>query len=255
VDQGYGTVRIQLGGYGGGGFIPDTMGGRHFSEEAYLDAVPAAFAACRERFGPGLGLCHDVHSHLSPAAAVSLARLVEPHRPFFVEDILPPENVAWYRNIRSVSTTPQAVGELFTNPAEWMPLITERLIDFIRARVSKIGGVSRAIRLAHVAEAFGVRTAWQEGYDNDPVNWSSALHLDMAAMSFGIQEENHFTPAEHAAFPGTPVVEGGAATPSNRPGLGVLLDDAAAAGLRRVGPSAGAWWEPDRGKDGTPIRP
>ena len=32
--------------------------------------------------------------------------------------------------------TPQAMGELFVNPHEWMPLITARLIDYVRMRVS-----------------------------------------------------------------------------------------------------------------------
>ena len=33
------------------------------------------------------------------------------------------------------------MGEIFTNPQEWVPMISERLIDFVRCRVSTVGGL------------------------------------------------------------------------------------------------------------------
>src|SRR5207237_4639561 len=111
---------------------------------------------------------------------------------FFVEDILPPDQIDWFRQIRQVTSTPMAMGELFTSPREWVPLISERLIDFIRCRVSQIGGITAAKKVASLCEAFGVRTAWQEGGDSDPVNQIAAYHVDMSISGFGIQEENDF---------------------------------------------------------------
>ena len=129
-----------------------------------------------------------------------LAKALEPHRLFFVEDILPPEHVAYYRHIKQACTTPQAMGELFTNVAEFLPLVQERLIDFMRIRVSKAGGITPARKIANLCEFYGVHTAWQEGGDNDPVNQMAAYHLDLASWNFGIQEENHFTDDELAVF-------------------------------------------------------
>ena len=82
---------------------------------------------------------------------------------------LPPEQIAWFRLIRQQCTTPQAIGELFISPQEWMPLITEHLIDFIRVRVSKAAGITQCKKIANLCEWFGLHTAWQEGGDNDPV--------------------------------------------------------------------------------------
>ena len=104
------------------------------------------FAYLRDKLGFGPKLTHDVHEHLRPNMAVALAKLLEPYRLFFLEDVLPPEQVAYYRQIRQQCTTPQAVGELFINVQEWLPLISERLIDFIRVRVSKAGGSPRRRR-------------------------------------------------------------------------------------------------------------
>src|SRR5262245_50990582 len=136
----------------------------------YLQTIPRMFDYLRDKLGFGPKLTHDVHSHLKPHNAVTLAKTLEPHQLFFLEDNLPPEHVDYYRLIKQQCTTPQAMGELFVNPHEWLPLITERLIDFIRCRVSKVGGITQAQKIAHLAEWYGVNTAWQEGGNPDPVN-------------------------------------------------------------------------------------
>ena len=77
---------------------------------------------------------------------------------FFVEDLLPPEQVAWYKEVRQVCATPQAVGELFTNSAEYYPLIADRVINFIRTRVTAIGGITPAKKTSRIcARRSGLR--------------------------------------------------------------------------------------------------
>ncbi len=92
-------------------------------------------------------LLHDVHEHLTPASAVKLARKLEPVNMFFVEDILPPEQIDHFARISTTTTTPMAMGELFTHPHEWRPLIANRWIDFIRCRVGMIGGITQAKKI------------------------------------------------------------------------------------------------------------
>ncbi len=265
LEEGYPVVRCQLGPYGGGGFLApeQTSRPRHappqercFDDEAYLENIPKMFAHLRSQLGFGPKFTHDVHEHLRPHNAVQLAKLLEPYRLFFVEDILPPEQVAWFRLIRQQCTTPQAMGELFVNPHEWTPLITERLIDYVRVRVSKGAGITQCRKIATLCEWFGVHTAWQEGGDNDPVNQMAAVHLDLASWSFGIQEENHFRPEELEAFPGHAVLDGGHLYANDRPGLGIDVDEEKAALLldpvRAYQPR---WMAEDRRADGTVVRP
>jgi mannonate dehydratase len=95
---------------------------------------------------------------------------MEPFHTFFVKDLLPPEQVDHLRRIRQVTSAWIAVGELLTHPLEWNPLVAERLIDFVRCRLSAIGGITPGRKIAAVCEASGCRTAFQEGGDNDPVN-------------------------------------------------------------------------------------
>lgn len=194
--------------------------------------------------------------HLRPNVAVMLAKLLEPYRLLFLEDVLSPEQVAYFRLIRQQCTTPQAMGELFVSPHEWLPLIEERLIDFVRVRVSKVGGITQARKIAHLCEWYGVQTAWQEGGDNDPLNQAAAMHLDLASWNFGIQEENHFRPEELEAFPGHAVLEGGYLYANDRPGLGIDLDETRAAALLAPDGRRGSFFmAEDRKADGTVVRP
>ena len=264
MEEGYSVIRCQLGPYGGGGFIdadkalrpknawPQT---RAFDDEAYLENIPKMFEYLRQKLGFGPKLTHDVHEHLRPQSAVTLSKLLEPYRLFFLEDVLSPEQVHWYRLIREQCTTPQAMGELFINPHEYLPLITERLIDYVRVRVSKGGGITPCRKIATLCEWFGIQTAWQEGGDNDPVNQMAAVHLDMASHSFGIQEENHFPQEELEAFPGHAVLEGGYLYPNDQPGLGIDIDEEKAVALLGSASAAPRYMAEDRRADGTMVRP
>jgi mannonate dehydratase len=265
LEEGYQVVRCQLGVYGAEGFVPADRANqpkdgwsreRVFDDELYVQNVEKTFAHLRNKLGFGIKLTHDVHEHLKPHLAVALAKILEPFRLFFLEDVLPPEHIAYYRLIRQQCTTPQAMGELFVNTQEWLPLISERLIDYIRCRVSKVGGITPARKIAHLAEWYGVQTAWQEGGNTDPINFTASMHLDMASWNFGIQEDNYFTPEELEAFPGHPVLKGGYLYPNDRPGLGIDVDEAKAAKL--LNPERARiprYVAEDRRADGTVVRP
>ena len=81
--------------------------GAAFDEAQYVDAIPRLFDYLRAKAGFSAKLIHDVHSHLSGMNAVELARRLQPYQMFFVEDILPPEQIDFYRNIREICTTPK----------------------------------------------------------------------------------------------------------------------------------------------------
>ena len=219
METGFRHIRLQYGegGYGGGGFIRASEGnraeggyqGQAFDEDLYVETIPPVFEYVRSKVGFAPKLLHDVHSHLTGANAVLFSKKMEPYHLFFVEDLLGPEHLDWYHEVRKVCATPQAVGEVFSNPAEYYPLIAARLIDFIRTRVTAIGGITQAKKIANLCEVFGVKTAFQEGGENDPVNQLAAYHVDISSTAFGIQEENHFPPQVHEMMPGTAEIRKG----------------------------------------------
>ncbi|TBL78252.1 enolase C-terminal domain-like protein [Paenibacillus thalictri] len=256
-EMGYRYIRCQMGGYGGKNHklhSPDYVPpGAYFDPQVYVRSVPAIFEHIRGKFGYDLELLHDVHERLAPIEAVRLAKQLEPYRLFFLEDALPPEQLDWFRMIRSQCTTPLAMGELFVHPMEWTPLIAERLIDYIRVHISAIGGITPARKLAVLCEAFGVRTAWHGPGDVSPVGHAANVHLDVSSHNFGIQEWSHVSDQLLTVFPGTPEVRGGYVYISDAPGLGVDIDEQAAARFPCVNKLPE--WTLARTPDGTSVRP
>jgi mannonate dehydratase len=261
--SGYRNIRVQMGGYGGGGFLAAGQGsrpegtkvGQAFDEETYVEQVPKFFEQIRAKVGTEPKLCHDVHSHLTGMNAAEFCRRMQPLQMLFVEDVLAPEQVAWYKQIRQVCTTPQAVGELFTHPFEYLPLITDRLIDYVRCRVSGIGGITPAKKVATMCEVFGVKTAFQEGGENDPVNQLAAYHVDISSPGFGIQEENHFPDSVRELMPGMAEIRRGYLYGSDKPGLGIDINESVAAKFPIKIPADGGPYRLDRAVDGSVVKP
>lgn len=257
VEQGYRYVRCQLGGYGGRSrshHSPEgALAGVYFDPMAYARSIPHLFATVRDRFGTELEVLHDVHERLAPIEAIRLAKELEPYRLFFLEDPFPPEQSAWLEHLRQQSAVPIALGELFNHPQEWVPLISARLIDFIRVHLSQIGGLTPARKLATLCETFGVRTAWHGPADTSPVGHAANLHLDLSSLNFGIQEWAGFSESVYEVFPGCPQVRDGYLYPNDLPGLGIDLDEKMAARYPCTdGPPA---WTLARLPDGTATWP
>ena len=110
--------------------------------------------------------------------------------------------------------------------------------------------------VARLAEWFNVRTAWHGPGDTSPIGHAANAHIDLAVWNFGIQEENHFAAAELEAFPGHALLEGGYLYGSDRPGLGIDIDEQKAAALLEPGKTGYALSiAEDRRVDGTVVRP
>jgi len=257
IEQGYHYVRCQVGGYPGlEGRQARTDGaapGDYFYPREKLREIPRLFETLRTELPPDIELLHDIHERLAPVDAVYLAKALEPYRLYFLEDVLAPEDLEWFANIRSVCATPLAMGELFNHPREITPLVAGRLIDFIRVHMSQIGGLTPALKLAHLCAAFGVRTAWHGPGDVSPVGMAANVHLDMACINFGIQEWAARAEIEYEMFPGLPPVKAGYVYPNERPGLGIEFDEKLAAKFPCT--DENPEWTVSRLPDGTLWRP
>jgi mannonate dehydratase len=200
-----------------------------WSSERYLPVVPELFAAAREALGWDIHLLHDVHHRLKPIEAARLGKDLEPYRPFWIEDPTPAENQDAFRLIRQHTTTPLAVGEIFNSIWDCKALIENQLIDYIRATVTHAGGITHLRRIAALADLYGVRTGCHGATDLSPVSMAAALHVDLSIPNFGVQEYMRHTAETDAVFPHAYAFADGQLHPGDAPGLGVDIDEAAAA--------------------------
>jgi mannonate dehydratase len=144
------------------------------------------------------------------------------------------------------------LGELFVNQAEWVPLVSKRLMDFMRMHISACGGLNMARKVASCCEFFGVRTAWHGPANVSPVGHAVNMHIDLAVPNFGCGEGAPFSQTLQDLFPGSPERRNGLTIPNDLPGLGIDIDEKVAAKLVPTTPGS------DRGNrcnDGSPCRP
>ena len=223
----------------------------------YVRMLPKFFEHLRTKLGDEVELLHDVHERVGLNQAINLCKALEPYRLYFLEDPFPPEENDHFRLLRQQTSIPIAMGELFNTQHEYLPLIRERLIDFIRIHISQIGGLSPARKVAALSEFFGVRTAWHGPGDASPVAHAAQLALELASYNFGVHEGGGFPKETQEVFVGCPEVKNGYMLAQEKPGLGIEVDEKLAARFPiPAGPPHFDYsWGTTRRKDGTVIRP
>jgi mannonate dehydratase len=271
--QGFRHVRVQVAtpgyaGYGARSGAPAAAGARSdvvgptspraiWEPAPYVRMVPKLFEHLRAKLGDEVELLHDVHERVTLNQAINLCKSLEPYRLFFLEDPLPPEDNDHFRLMRQQTSIPLAMGELFNTQHEYVPLIRERLIDFIRIHISQIGGLSPARKVAALSEFFGVRTAWHGPGDASPLAHAAQLALELASYNFGVHEGSGFPKETQEVFVGCPEVRNGYMLAQEKPGLGIEVDEKLAARfpIPDGPPNFDYSWGTTRRQDGTVIRP
>jgi mannonate dehydratase len=214
---------------------------------AYLRHVPTVFEHVRQEFGPELPLLHDAHHRLTPIEAAKLGQRLEPYDLFWLEDCTPAENQQSLRIVRQHTTTPLAIGEVFNTVWDFQQLISEQLIDYVRAAATHFGGVSPLRKVMDFAAQFQIRSGFHGPTDVSPVGFAAQLHVGLAIHNFGIQEYMAHSEATNSVFGQSMTFRDGYLHPGDGPGLGVELDERAAAGF----PYQPAYLPVSRLRDGT----
>lgn len=233
MSQGFRNIRMQVGvpgmeGYGSSheqAKISALHSGPMFEPAYYIRRAIKLLEEGRKQLGEEIGILHDVHERVTPNQAVYMAKAVEPLNLFFLEDALSPEDIAYFRQIRQQCSTPLAMGELFNSPHEWGPLISERLIDYMRMHVTQMGGFTPARKAAILGEHFGVKTAWHGPGDVSPIGHAANVTLDVVSYNFGVQEYSPFNERLQEVFHGCPVMKDGYLWVNEKPGWGIEVDE------------------------------
>jgi len=98
----------------------------------------------------------DGNSAFTPKRAIEVGRLLEQHRYSHFEEPCPFPELEWTAEVAKALDIPVSGGEQDTDLSQWQRMIRMRAVDIVQPNVSYVGGISRALRVARMANEAGM---------------------------------------------------------------------------------------------------
>lgn len=213
VEQGYISLRTQP-------FLP---GWEQETPSKVIGAAVEIVKTIREAIGYEIDLGLEIHRNLRPEEAITLANELMPYRLLYYEDPLAPESVEAMENIARYIHLPLATGERFYNIQQFKELIDRKIVSLIRPDVSLAGGFTQTKKIAAIAEAAFVGIF--PHLMGSPVNIAAFAQFDAAIPNYVLMESHTFADAFNEIVDQPPQREGGYIIVSNRPGIGLEINE------------------------------
>lgn len=154
VASGYGAVKIKV-----GRVTP--------SEDA------ARIAVAREVLGPDRILMLDANNAWADVpTALRALRMWEEFDPYWIEEPFSPDDIASHATLSKQTPITVATGEIEAGRWRHLELLTKSAVAILQSDAAVCGGVTEFLRIAHLADAFGVPMA---------PHWFHDLHSHLVA--------------------------------------------------------------------------
>jgi len=226
-EEGYTAVKFDVDHTGVGKLDPWnwTVGAREMNH--IIDLIRAS----REAIGFDVDLAIDCHGQFDVPSAITLAKAVEDLRLMWLEEPVPAENVDALAQVKASTSTVICSGENQYTRFEFLELLQRQAVDVIMPDLSKVGGMLEAKRIADIADAFYVPFAPHNV--SSPLGMMAACHVCAAVPNFFVLEfHGREIPWWNDLCEGDkPFIRNGTMRVSERPGIGVELNDAVARSL------------------------
>ena len=190
--------------------------------------VVSLVEAVRDAVGPDVEILIEMHGRFNPVTAVEMTRELAPFKPSWVEEPVPPENLAALKKAAEGILplgVPVATGERIHTMFEFRELFEQQAADIIQPDISHFGGIAYTRKLAAWAETYYMLIAPHNV--GGPVSTAASLHLAACTPNFKIQEYfNDFgEPYVNEAGPGLPPLVDGYFDLPTGPGLGITVNE------------------------------
>jgi galactonate dehydratase len=185
-------------------------------------------AAMRDAVGYDVDLMVDLSGRTTPAMAIQYGRILEPFRPLFFEEPCQPENVDALVEVARAIHIPVATGERLVTRYGFRELFEKRACAVAQPDVCHCGGVTELRKIAAMADTYYISMAPHNPLG--PVATAVTMQLALSTPNFLIQEIMRADVPYRDEVVDTPLhIVDGYAYPSDRPGIGVEVDETSAA--------------------------
>ena len=146
--------------------LKDTVGYRSFKirlgkpcghdQDVRPGRIEEIIPAVRKAVGDDIALLADANSCFTPARAIEVGRMMEDSGYCHFEEPCPYWELEWTAEVAAALDMPIAGGEQDNCLAQWRRMIAMRAVDVVQPDVCYVGGLTRALRVAKMAEAAGM---------------------------------------------------------------------------------------------------
>lgn len=205
---------------------PDPFNGR--VSNASIDRKRETVAAIRDAIGSRIDLAFDCHWDYTIDSAKRLCRALEPYDLMWLEDVIPPENMAAQREITRSSPVPIATGENRFRVHEFKELLYEFGVDVITPDPTTCGGLAESKAIANRAEENYI--AFSPHNVCSPIGTMACVHLGASVPNFDLLEYHALDVDwwDDLLVREDPLIEDGYIEVPETAGLGIELDEAVA---------------------------
>jgi len=189
-----------------------------------LTRIRRGYENCRE----ALGWDHDilVHCHweYDLRTSIHLAEAIEPIRPFWLEDPMPPDYSDSWRRLAASSRVPICTGENLSRRHGFKDFIINHACDILHLDIRNTGGLLESRKIADLADLFYLPMAAHNTGSivctMATVQWAAAVRDFLASETVMGRREW----LDDVILHDGPIVKDGHIELPNKPGLGIELN-------------------------------
>lgn len=227
IEEGYSAVKFDVD-HAGDGKLDRynwTVGAKEMTH--VIDLIRAT----REAIGYEIDLAIDCHGQFDMPSAITLAKAVEDLRLMWLEEPLPAENIDALAQVRASTSTVICTGENQYTRFEFLELLQKGAVDVIMPDLAKAGGIMEGKRIADIADAHYVPIAPHNV--SSPLGMMAACHIMASVPNFLVLEFHgrEISWWNDLCISDEPFIQNGWMAVSDKPGIGVELNDEVAKSL------------------------
>ena len=170
-------------------------------------------------------LLFGTHGQFSTAGAIRLGQALEPFKPLWFEEPIPPDNFDEFIKVAQTVRIPVATGERLTTKAEFAAVLKSGGATILQPALGRAGGIWEVKKLSAIAEVFNAQIA--PHLYAGPIEWSANIHL-AASIPNLLMVETIESKFHDRLIKGSIRVENGFISAPRAPGLGIEVDEALA---------------------------
>ncbi|MFC1463753.1 MAG: mandelate racemase/muconate lactonizing enzyme family protein [Candidatus Brachytrichaceae bacterium NZ_4S206] len=190
--------------------------------------------------GKDVAVAADVHTRLDVPSAIRLVRDLDQYHLLWLEEPVPPENIDAMREVKRHSTTPICAGENIYLRFGFRELFEKQAVDIVMPDLPKCGGLSDGRKIANLAELYYIPFAPHNV--SSPIGTMASAHVCASVPNFLVlewhwNERPYWTTIIKEK---EDIIKDGYIELTDRPGIGVELDEEVARQYQYPGTS---WFE------------